>query len=60
MIKIKTTIEEVERGIRLIQDKGGLVVGTYTKGEVSVQGVRANFTFNEEEELLQIAITDKP
>lgn len=57
-MKIKTTLEKVNEGIKLIQQKGGKVNIDGSEGRVQVQGVDATFAFNDN--VLTVQINEKP
>jgi len=59
-MKIKTTFEKVNEGLRTIQKNGGRVAISGSGGSVSIQGVKARFHFDQDTDILQVVIDDKP
>lgn len=57
-MKIETTIENVNNGLKEIRNSGGDVDGDSESGSVSIKGVEARFAFNGE--ILTVAIDSTP
>jgi len=58
-MKIKASMKKVNEALNKISDVGSVSVNG-SDGKVSVKGVDANFSFDENAEELTITITDKP
>lgn len=59
-MQIKTTLEKVNEGLELIRQRGGDVSIQGSNGSVSISGVEARFSFDQDNDILTIAIDDKP
>lgn len=59
-MKIKTTLDKLNEGLALITQEGGDVSVNGSNGSVSVSGVEARFSFDQDTDILTIAIDDKP
>lgn len=59
-MKIKTTLEKLNEGLALIQREGGDVNVNGSNGSVSISGVEARFSFDQDSDILTVAIDDKP
>lgn len=59
-MKIETTESEVYKGIKKLRESGAEVYTNGMGGKVSVQGVKADYYFDKDINILSIKITDKP
>lgn len=59
-MQIKTTLEKVNEGLELIRQSGGDVSIQGSNGSVSISGVDARFSFDQDNDILAIVIDDKP
>ena len=57
-MRIQTTLEKVNEGLALIQQKGGDVDVDGSGGRVQISGVDASFSFDDG--VLTVQINDKP
>lgn len=61
---IQTTLEKINKGIATIRSNGGRVSinqkDEITKGNVSISGVEARYSYNQNEDILTVVIDDKP
>ena len=57
-MRIKTTEEKVNEGLKELKANGAIVETSGNSGGVAIQGVEALYKF--EEGILSITITDKP
>lgn len=59
-MRIKTTLDKLNKGLVAIRSKGGRVSIYDDGGDVSISGVSASFDFDHDTDILTVTIIDKP